>query len=171
MAKADGFEIMKGHVEINEAYVGGYRPGGPPGRGTNKTTVLGLVERGGRIVAQAIPDVSTKTLRAIVHKNIERGSAVSTDEFSAYSLLRRDGYDHHGVNHSKKQWRKYNYRRGEYHHTNSVEGFWRLFKNSVRSTHIHVSEKDMDRYLKEFTFRSNHRQMTNAMFDLLISAV
>jgi transposase len=171
MAKADGFEMLKGHVEIDEAYVGGYRPGGPPGRGTNKTIVLGLVERGGRTVAQAIPDVTTKTLRGVVHKNIERGSAVSTDEFTAYSLLRRDGYDHRGVNHSKKQWRKYNYRRGEYHHTNSVEGFWRLFKNSVRSTHIHVSEKYMDRYLKEFTFRSNHRQMTNAMFDLLISAV
>jgi hypothetical protein len=41
----------------------------------------------------------------------------------------------------------------------------------VRSTHIHVSEKYMDRYLREFTFRANHRQMANAMFDLLISAV
>jgi hypothetical protein len=53
----------------------------------------------------------------------------------------------------------------------SVESFWRLFKNSIKSTHIHVSTKYMDRYLREFTFRSNHRQMTNAMFDLLIAAV
>ena len=68
-----------------------------------------------------------------------------------------------------------NHSHGEYVrddiHTNSVESFWRLFKNSIRSTHIHVSSEKMDRYLKEFTFRSNHRQMTNAMFDLLISAV
>lgn len=64
----------------------------------------------------------------------------------------------------------YEYVRGE-HHTNNVENFWKLFKNSIRSTHIHVSAKYMDRYLQEFTFRSNHRQMSNAMFDLLISAV
>ena len=170
MAKADGFEMLKGHVELDEAYVGGYQPG-KSGIGTNKTIVLGMVERGGRTVAQVIPDVTTPTLRGIVHQNVERGSAVSTDELRSYRLLRRDGYDHHGVNHSKKQWRKFNYRREEYHHTNSVEGFWRLFKNSIRSTHIHVSPKYMDRYLREFTFRSNHRQMTNAMFDLLISAV
>ena len=49
--------------------------------------------------------------------------------------------------------------------TNSVESFWRLFKASVRSTHIHVVAKYMDRYLAEFTFRSNHREMENAMFD------
>jgi len=55
--------------------------------------------------------------------------------------------------------------------TNSVEGFWRLFKASVRSTHIHVSGKHMERYLGEFTFRSNHRQMENAMLDLLIGAL
>ena len=48
---------------------------------------------------------------------------------------------------------------------------WRLFKNSIRSTHINVSEKDMDRYLKEFTFWSNYRGMVKAMFDLLIAAV
>jgi transposase len=57
------------------------------------------------------------------------------------------------------------------HRTKSVESFWRLFKNSIRSTHIHVSPKYMDRYLGEFTFRSNHRAMTNAMFDLVIAAL
>ena len=49
--------------------------------------------------------------------------------------------------------------------------FWRLFKVSIRSTHIHVSAKYMDRYLSEFSFRSNHRVLENAMFDLLIGAV
>ena len=57
------------------------------------------------------------------------------------------------------------------HHTNTVEGFWRLFKASVRGTHIHISAKYMDRYLDEFTFRANHREMKNAMFDLLIAAI
>ena len=57
------------------------------------------------------------------------------------------------------------------HHVNGVEFFWKLFKDSVNSTHIHISQKWMDRYLGEFEFRSNHRQMRNAMFDLLIGAL
>jgi len=171
MAKADGFVEMQGHVEIDEAFIGGYRPHGGPGKGENKTIVLGIVERGGRTVAKSVPNLKAETVRPFVYKNIKAGSAVSTDESAIYKLLKDAGYDHKPVDHSKKQWRTFNYRRDEYHHTNSVEGFWRLFKNSIRSTHIHVSEKYMDRYLREFTFRSNYRQMTNAMFDLLISAV
>jgi transposase len=171
MAKADGFETMRGHVEIDEAYIGGYRPFGGPGKGSNKTIVLGIVERGGRTAAKSVPNLKADTVRPFIYKNIEAGSAVSTDESTIYELLKSAGYDHKAVHHGKKQWRKFNYRRDEYHHTNSVERFWRLFKNSIRSTHIHVSAKYMDRYLREFTFRSNHRQMTNAMFDLIISAV
>jgi hypothetical protein len=52
-----------------------------------------------------------------------------------------------------------------------VESFWGLFKMSVASTHIHVSEQHMSRCLGEFTFRSNHRHRENLMFDLLIGAV
>jgi transposase len=171
MAKADGFKEMQGHVEIDEAYVGGYRPHGGPGKGENKTIVFGMVERGGRTSAQSVPNLKGETIRPVVYETIKAGSAVSTDESSIYELLKSAGYDHKAVNHGKKEWRKFNYRRGEYHHTNSVESFWRLFKNSIRSTHIHVSEKYMDHYLREFTFRSNHRQMANAMFDLLIASV
>ncbi len=57
------------------------------------------------------------------------------------------------------------------HHVNSVEAFWRLFKKAVASTLIRVSATYMKRYLGEFTFRSNHRQMENTMFDLLVEAV
>ena len=171
MAKADGFEMLQGHVEVDEAYIGGYRAGGGPGKGKNKTIVLGIVERGGRTIAKSVPNLKMDSVRPFIYENIKAGSAVSTDEANIYDLLSSAGYDHKSVNHSKKEWTKFNYRRGEYHHTNSVESFWRLFKNSIRSTHIHVSEKYMDVYLKEFTFRSNHRGMVNAMFDLLIASV
>jgi transposase len=171
MAKADNFEMLKGHVEMDETFVGGRNTGGGRGRGMdNKTIVMGLKERGGPIIAEVIPSVTTASLRAVVERTVEKGSAVSTDEWVGYSLLKGAGYDHKAVNHSTKEWTKYNYRRNEYHHTNSVESFWNLFKNSIRSTHIHVSPKYMDRYLGEFTFRANHREMSNAMFDLLIAA-
>ncbi len=162
MAKADGFEVLKGHIEADEAFVGGRRKMTEP---DNKTVVLGLKERGGRMHAETIPNTKTDALRNPILRTVERGSIVSTDEHRAYSLLKGDGYIHESVNHRAGE-----YVRGSVH-TNNVESFWRLFKNSVQSTHIHVSSKHMDTYLREFTFRSNHRQMTNAMFDLLIASV
>jgi hypothetical protein len=61
--------------------------------------------------------------------------------------------------------------RRQAYHTNTAESFWKLFKVSVRSTHVHVSSKCMQCYLAEFTLRANHREMRNVMFDLLIAAV
>jgi transposase len=139
MMKADGFEKLQGHVEADEAYIGGYQSVAERKRkGSNKTIVMGIKERGGRMVAEIIPGTTMIELHAKVIRTVK----------------------HHTGE----------YTRGE-HHTNHVESFWRLFKNSIRSTHIHVSSKYMAFYLSEFTFRSNHRQMTNAMFDLLVAAL
>jgi transposase-like protein len=169
MGKANGIQMLQGHVEIDEAYVGGYRPG-KRGRGAaGKTIVMGLKERGGKIIAEVIPNIQHQTLRNVVERNVEAGSTVSTDELYSYNLLKGAGYTHGAVKHGAKQWAKEV--DGVKFSTNSVEGFWRLFKASVRSTHIHVSHKHMERYLGEFTFRSNHRQMENAMFDFLIGAL
>ncbi len=171
MSNADGFDILQGHVELDEAYVGGARPG-KRGRGAaGKTIVMGLKERGGKLATQVIPDIKKATLRGVVLQNVEPGTIVSTDELMSYGLLEGDGYQHGTVKHGAKEWSYYDYRHGATHHTNNVESFWRLFKRSVASTHIHVSSKYMDRYLGEFTFRSNHRARQNAMFDLLISAL
>jgi hypothetical protein len=103
--------------------------------------------------------------------NVEKGAIVSTDELMSYGLLEGDGYKHGAVKHGAKEWSYHDWQHGATHHTNHVESFWKLFKASVRSTHIHVSSKPMQRYLNEFSFRSNHRKMQNAMFDLLISRI
>lgn len=163
--------LMAGHVELDEAYVGGKRSG-KRGRGAaGKTIVMGLKERGGRMAAEVIPNIRKDTLRNVVLDNVEPGAIVSTDELVSYSLLETDGFKHGTVKHGAKEYAYYDYRHGATHHTNSVENFWHLFKASVRGTHIHVSAKYMQRYLDEFTFRSNHRQIGNAMFDLLIARV
>ena len=75
------------------------------------------------------------------------------------------------MKHAEKDYAHYDYRIGETISTNNVESFWRLFKASIRGTHVHVSAQHMQRYLDEFTFRSNHRTMVNGMFDLLIGVV
>lgn len=172
MGKADFDGLLAGHVQADEAYVGGRRSGGKRGRGApGKTIVLGMMEEGGNLVTQIIPDVRKPTLRAAVNANVEKGSVVSTDELMSYGLLEGDGYIHGSVKHAAKEWARYDYRQGVTHSTNHVEGFWRLFKASVRSTHIQISSQHMQRYLDEFTFRANHRERVNAMFDLMVGAL
>jgi transposase-like protein len=170
--KADSFDaLLEGHCEIDEAYVGGRVSGLGGGRGApNKTIVLGIVERKGRTVARVIPDVKTRSIRPIVNETIAKGATVSTDELKSYTLLTDDGYRHGRVNHAKGEYSRYVCKSVQFS-TNTVEGFWRLFKASVRSTHIHISAKHMQRYLDEFTFRANHRERVNGMFDLLVGAL
>lgn len=172
MGWAENFQQMQGHIEMDETMVGGYRAG-KRGRGAaGKTIVFGIVERdSGKVWAQKVDDARLETLRSAVTGKIKPGSTVSTDEHGGYNLLWREKMRHGRVNHSAKEYSRFDERTQQTHHTNTIEGFWRLFKDSIRSTHIHVSQKYMDRYVKEFTFRSNHRAMSNAMFDLLIAAV
>lgn len=171
MAKADGFQMLKGHVEADETYVGGRRPG-KRGRGAaGKTIVMGMKERDGRIQTEIIPNVKKPTLREAVNKNVEKGTIVSTDELLSYGLLTDDGYKHGAVVHSQEIWAYYDSKFDVVHHTNSVESFWKMFKASVRGTHVHISAKHMQRYLNEFTFRANHRDRVNLMFDLVVGAL
>lgn len=172
MGSAQEFAMLKGHVELDEAYIGGVRRGGKRGRGAEgKTIVMGMAEREGRIATQVIPNIKKATLRGVVLKNVEPGSIVSTDELMSYGLLTGDGYKHGTVKHGEKEWSYYDYRHDAIHNTNRVESFWKLFKKSIASTHIHISAKHANRYLGEFSFRSNHRVMANAMFDILIAAL
>ncbi len=170
MGKVDGFEMMKGHVEIDEAFFGGKRTQAEGGREA-KTIIVGMKERGGRVETKIVPDVRKVTLRGVVLDHVEKGATVSTDELSSYNLLKSDGYVHGAVDHSRKEWAWTDHVSGIKFSTNGIESFWKLFKDSVNSTHIHISPQHLDRYLGEFSFRSNHPQMKNAMFDLLIAAL
>lgn len=171
MEQADIGGLLGGHVEMDEAYVGGRRRG-KRGRGAEgKAIVMGMKERGGRIATRVIPDIRQKTLREVVLENVEPGSVVSTDELVSYGLLAGDGFVHGAVKHAAKEWTYYDYRTRETHSTNSVESFWKLFKYSVRSTHIHLSREKLPLYLAEFCYRSNHRQFGNLMFDALLESL
>src|SRR3546814_1071855 len=118
--------------------------------------------------AVVIPDVKKDTLRNVVLDNVEPGSVVSTDELYSYNLLTGDGFTHGAVKHGAKEYAHYDYRTGETFHVNTVEGFWRLFKASIRSTHVQITSKHMQRYLSAFTFRATNRDRVNGLFDLLV---
>lgn len=169
MGKVNSFQKLKGHVEIDETIVGGHRPMSE--KMDNKSIIMGMKECSGRIETRIIPDTRKDTLRGVLLDSVEKGSTVSTDELSGYNLLKGDGCVHGAVDHSRKEWAWTDHQTGTRFSTNGAESFWHLFKASVAGTHIHISQKHLDRYLGEFSFRSNHRQMRNAMFDLLIGAL
>jgi len=160
MGKVDGNPPLSGHVEADEAFIGGYqkRGSGP----SNKTVVFGAVEREGRLFTRVIRNTRRHSLEPVIIEYIERGTLVSTDEWRAYTFLSRSGYGHGTVNHASKQWTN------GVHHTNTIEGFWAMLKRSIRGTHIHVSRKHLPKYLGEFEYRFNMRHHPEAMFSRLL---
>ena len=168
MAQVDGDPPLSGHVEADEAYIGGRRRGrkeGFTGRGAKgKTIVFGMVERDGDVITRVVPNASVKALFPHITKFIEPGSTISTDEWPPYKRLRKYPYRHLTVNHAAKQWVC-----GDAH-TNTIEGFWGQLKRSIRGTHVWVSGKHLPKYLGEFEFRFNLRKQPHIMFDLLLAA-
>ena len=87
----------------------------------NKTIIMGMKERGGRIETKVIPDVKMATLRGVVLEHVEKGSTVSTDELAGYNLLKGDGYVHGAVDHSRKEYAWTDYQTGTRFSTNGTE--------------------------------------------------
>jgi len=153
---------MSGHIEADETYVGGRRPG-VRGRGAKgKTVVFGILERGGTIKAQVVPDVKRKTLRPFIQATVAPGAIISTDELGSYQALSAMGYEHGTVAHGRKE-----YVRG-IHHVNGVEGFWSHFKKGIRSTHVSVSRKHLQKYVGEFVYRFDNRKEPATMFNRIL---
>ena len=148
-------------VEMDETYMGGRRKGysGRPGQGDKKKTpVVGIVERKGRVIAKATPNVNADTLTGLVQEHILPASTVFTDEFSGYDRLKKYGYMHHRIQHSAKVYVMGNI------HTNTIEGFWNLVKNGIRGVYHAVGQKYLQSYLNEYSFRYNRRFDTQPMF-------
>ena len=167
MADTDGDNGLSGHVEVDEAYIGGKdKTIGRPTlkNGSNKIAVMGMVERGGDLIMRVIPKATKDILIPHIVENIKFGSTVSTDEHYAYGGMYKFDYKHGTVKHKRKQWKN-----GIYH-TNTIEGVWSHIKRSILGTHIHVSRKHMSKYLGEFEYRYNMRDQPEIMFnDLLLS--
>ena len=161
MAGTDASALF-GEVEADETCIGGKRPG-KRGRGAaGKTVVVGVKQRQGPVKTKVVEDAKTKTIEPFVRENVRQGSAVHTDEWFAYRKLAARGFDHHTVNHGAQEWAR------DGVHTNSIEGYRSQLKRSIRGTHIHVSGKHLPKYLAEFDFRHNARQVPDRMFPILV---
>jgi len=139
-------------VEVDETYIG-KRKGYLMGRGgvQHKLKVLSLVQRSGPARSIVVDKVDIKTIIPILEKNIAQESHVMTDEHGIYRHLGTIFGGHGMVRHQV----------GEYAcgktHTNTIEGFFSIFKRGMRGIYQHCSEKHLHRYLAEFDFRYSNR--------------
>lgn len=140
--------------EVEEARVSKQRQGRPYKRrrhtGT-KRAVLSLVERGGRVRSFHPGTADGDTVAKIVRDNISRETRLHTDESKLYIKVGNEFAAHETVNHSAKE-----YARGDVT-TNSVEGYFSIFKRGMKGVYQHCGEKHLHRYLAEYDFRFNHR--------------
>lgn len=138
-----------GIVEIDETYVGGKST---PKRWKRKTPMLTLVDRdSGRSKSFVVKRASKAQILPIIRANLAKEARVITDESGVYRDLDTE-YMHAFVTHSKGQ-----YGRGIIH-TNTVEGYYSVFKKGMRGVYQHYSEKHLHRYAAEFDFRYSTRE-------------
>ncbi len=143
-------EMLKGTVEADETFVGGKYDKRRKRASYEKPCVVGVIERGGDVRAAKMPSRGARAISTFIKTSVEPGSKLMTDEYAGYEKVGKD-YDHSVINHSKLQ-----YVVG-LTHTNSIENFWSLFKRGLVGQFHRVSEKHLDRYLDEFTYRFNGR--------------
>jgi transposase-like protein len=140
-------------VEVDETFIGKL-PGAEKKRAFHhKMKVLALIDRStGRSRAMVVDKVSLKALTPIVQRNIERESHLMTDDANAYRRMDEHFAAHSVVRHSAGE-----YGRGPVN-TNTVEGYFSIFKRGFKGVYQHCGERHLHRYLAEFDFRYCNRE-------------
>jgi transposase-like protein len=151
---------LGGIVEVDETWVGGKdanrhwdkkHHGKTGGAGSGKTPVIGAVSRKGNVIARALSRVTKEAAEQFVREMVSTNvSILATDENQVYDDLTE--YNRQAVMHSAKR-----YVVGAVH-TNTIEGFWSIFKRGIMGSFHKVSAKYMPLYVAEFQFRYNHRR-------------
>ncbi len=150
---------LTGTVEVDETYAGGkprYKGQSKAGRGTKKTPVLAMVERGGEVRFRMMQRITADALSEVIAENAELSCRLITDEYPSYKRVGKafEG-GHEVVKHGKKEY----VRAGTDIHSNTVEGVFSLLKRGVMGTFHSVSKKHLPNYLNEFEFRHNLRHV------------
>jgi transposase-like protein len=133
--------------------------GGKVGPG-QKRAIVALVERGGRVRTFHPAFADGATISTIVRENIARESRLHTDESRLYIKVGAEFAAHETVTHSAKEYVRYAKAKDgtEYAiHTNTLEGYFSIFKRGMRGIYQHCKEKHLHRYLAEYDHRYNHR--------------
>lgn len=166
---ADDKEPLDGITESDETYVGGKGANKryvPDFNEKPKQIIMGMLQRGGKIHLRHIPNTGKWTILKHVQENVANTATIYTDQLPAYTSLNRMGYSHSWVNHKDTYVIK-----GTDIHTNSIEGFWSIFKRGVSGVYTHVSPAYLINYANEYGFRYGNRNSVNGMFYELLSQI
>ena len=155
-------EKFDGEVELDETFVGGKNKNrhknkkvkNSQGRSfKDKTPVMGILQRGGKVVCKVVKNTSYKQLTVPVLRQVSRTATVYSDEWQGYKTISKL-YNHHIVDHGHGIYVS----GGAY--TNTIEAFWSNYcKRSINGIYNWLSRKHMQRYFNEFSFRYNCREM------------
>src|SRR5689334_13924 len=150
------------------------RLAGAPGRGTlakDKPPILGLIQRGGRVVLRMLANVQQKTIEPIIGATVARDTLVYTDEYDIYARLDEWGYGHETVCHARGEYARDDDGDGFREvHVNTMEGVWSLLRSWLRP-HRGVSQEKLPLYLAFFEFVHNARCRGRALLGELVAAL
>src|SRR5699024_3735138 len=122
------------------------------GRSTDKTPVVGLLSRDGKVRTFVVGSVGTTVLHPIMLANVDKDALLITDAYTGYS-----GIEEHYHNHVMVKSQKDSYKTDSFIHTNGIENFWSIFKRGIIGIYHFVSKKHLQRYTNEFSYRYNNR--------------
>ena len=143
-------------VEADETYVGGKAKNRAFREPPKKEAVFALIERDGMVRSFHVPAVKARNLRPVLTAQVDRESYLMTDDATVYKSMGKEFAGHGTVNHSIKE-----YVRGKFWHTNTIEGYFSILKRGINGNYQWVSQKHLKRYLGEFDFRYNSRDVND----------
>jgi transposase-like protein len=155
-------------VEVDETVIGKIE-GAPKGkivggRSGFRNVVFSLVERGGSARSFHVDGVTMATLLPIIRANVDPRSTIMTDEMASYQHLGKEFARHASVNHAQEEYVRYTnalmFPSGKPYtvHTNTIEGYFGVFKRGMKGVYQQCAEKHLHRYLAEFEFRYSNRE-------------
>jgi transposase-like protein len=163
---------FSGQIEADETFIGGKARNRHKTKrdhvitgtgGKDKTAVMGILERCGKVRTKVVGNTKNKTLHSEICEHVLAGSALFTDALKSYAGL--DECQHEVVDHAVE------YVRGEVH-TNGLENFWSLVKRGLNGTYTSVEPFHLFRYLDEKAFRYNNRKMNDGdPFDIVVRQI
>jgi len=157
----DEMSPFSGVVEVDESYFGARRVKGKRGRGAyGKTPVFGILQRGGKVYTEMVPDCAKKTLQGIIRGKVNPDSVIHSDTWRGYDGLVDVGYQKHfRIKHSQNE-----FVMGK-NHINGIESFWSFAKGRLQKYHG-ISQNSFNLHLKECEFRFNNR--SNDLYGILL---